>query len=210
MIGTALAIGSGLVSLYGTMKNAAANQAQDRFLDKRQTDLDNWYNKEYNTNYLDTTQGRSAIGALRTHYDDVMKKVSQGNAISGASDEAKVATGDKVQRSFADQISRIAGYGTQYKDSIRREYQGLKMNLDNLEAENLARKSANWSNLVNNAANVAGGAITADGEGAFKGWDDKITNWWKNRNGAGVSSNPLAKAMLHANADNATVKNMFN
>lgn len=210
MIGTALAIGSGLVSLYGTLKNASANKAQNAYLNKRQSDLDNWYNKEYNTNYLDTTQGRSAIGSLRTHYNDVMKKVAQGNAITGASDEAKVATGDKVQRSFADQISKIAGYGTQYKDSIRREYQGLKMNLENLEAENLARKSANWSNLVSNAASLGSGALTAEGEGAFKGMEDGFSNWWKNRKGAGVVSNPLATAMLQANADNAKVKNMFN
>ena len=172
-VGAALAVGSTLVSLFGSLKSAEANKRYDNYLNKRETDLDNWYNKEYNTNFLDTTQGRSAVGALRTQYGETMKKVSQNNAIAGASDEAKVATGDKVQRSLAGDVARVAGYGTYYKDNIRREYQGFKHNLQNMQQQNLANKASQWGTLMDNATNASIGfaeAGDAFGDGSGSGW----------------------------------------
>ena len=60
-IGAALAIGSGLISLYGNLKSAQANKRYDRYLSGRQSDLDRWYNEEYNIPFLDTAQGQAAL-----------------------------------------------------------------------------------------------------------------------------------------------------
>lgn len=161
-VGSAIALGSTLVSLIGSgaaaVGSAGANKRYDKYLEGRLSDLDNWYNTEYNTPYLDTTSGKAALGSLRTYYGDAMKKVSQGSAITGASDEAKVATGDKVQRGLSDSVMRLAGYGTQYRDAIRREYMGQKMGLENLMQDNLQRKSESWNNLMNNAMKAGIGA----------------------------------------------------
>ncbi len=161
-VGSAIALGSTLVSLIGSgaaaIGSAGANKRYDRYLEGRLSDLNNWYNTEYNTPYLDTTSGRAALSSLRTYYGDAMKKVGQNSAITGASDEAKVATGDKVQRGLSDSVMRLAGYGTQYRDAIRREYMGQKMGLENLMQDNLARKSQNWNNLMSNAMNVGIGS----------------------------------------------------
>lgn len=178
MIGEVLAGLSVLSSLFGSMKSAQGNRAVDSQLRKRQSDLDNWYNKEYNMNYLDTDEAKSTAELLTRNRDQVMKKVDQGNAIKGASDEARVATADKINRSVGDEMTRLAGYGTRYKDSIRREYQGLKSNLDTLDMQNLQNKSAQWSNFSNNAMTAGMGFAEAAGEGAFKGWEDL---WAKSR-----------------------------
>ena len=208
IVGTALAVGSGLVSLFGSLKSAEANKGYDKYLDNRLSDLDKWYNTEYNTPYLDTTAGRSAVGSLRTYYGDAMKKVSQNNAITGASDEAKVATGDKVQRGLSDSIMRLAGHGTMYRDSIRREYQNLKFPLENMKQQSLANKSQNWTNLMSNAMNLGIAGAEAGGNGAFEGTD----NWLKNllNGGGGAVSNPLGNMMLQGNANNARIDNIFN
>ena len=84
-------------------------------------------------NYLDTEEAKSVAGLLGRNRDQVMKKVDQRNAIKGASDEARVATAESINRNVGDNLTQLAGYGTRYKDSIRREYQGLKGNLDNLQ-----------------------------------------------------------------------------
>ena len=174
-VGSAIALGSTLVSLIGSgaaaVGSAGANKRYDKYLEGRLSDLENWYNTEYNTPYLDTTSGKAAIGSLRTYYGDAMKKVGQNSAITGASDEAKVATGDKVQRGLADSVMRLAGYGTQYKDSIRREYQGQKMGLENMQQDNLARKSESWNNLMSNSMNAGIGAAELFG---MDGGDDVI------------------------------------
>lgn len=164
-VGSAIALGSTLVSLFGSAGSAKANKRYDQYLEGRLSDLEKWYDTEYNTPYLDTTSGRAAIGSLRTYYGDAMKKVSQGGAITGASDEAKIATGDKVQKGLSDSVMRLAGYGTQYRDSVRREFMGQKMGLENLQQDNLMRKSQNWNTLMNNAMNLGiSGAELAGGE----------------------------------------------
>lgn len=208
-VGSAIALGSTLVSLIGSgagaIGSAGANKRYDKYLEGRLSDLENWYNTEYNTPYLDTTSGKAAIGSLRTYYGDAMKKVSQGGAITGASDEAKVATGDKVQKGLADSVMRLAGYGTQYRDSVRREYQGLKMGLENLQQDNLARKSANWNNLMNNSLNAGIGAAELFGTDV----GEDVFGFLRKTKGGNVT-NPLAQSILQGNANNAKISNIFN
>jgi len=175
MIGEVLAGLSALSSLFGSLKSAQANTAIDRQLERHQMDLDTWYNKEYNINYLDTEEARSILEILRRQKERTMKKVDQSSAIRGASDEARVATASEANRDIADEIARLAGYGTQYKQGVRREYQGLKSQLSGLEAMNLQNKSQQWSNFINNAMNAGIGFAQAGGAGAFQGWED----WWK-------------------------------
>lgn len=179
MVGAALAAGSTLISLFGAAMSGLNNNSVTKQIQTRRSDLDKWYTKEYNTNFLDTEQGKSTIQALKNQYGETMKKVSQNNAISGASDEAKVATGDRVQKDYTDKLLRLAGFSTTYKDAIRREYQGLKINLDNLDLQNKMQKGQNWTNLMNNAANATGGFLQADSEGAFKDWDGKLSTIFK-------------------------------
>jgi hypothetical protein len=182
MIGTALAVASGLASLYGSAKSAEANRAYDSQLRQRQSDLQTWYNKEYNTNYLDTPEAKSAIQLLRNDYREKMKKVSQNNAIKGASDESVVASADAGQKTIANAATRIAGYGTQRKDMIGREFRSRKDNLDNMQGANLQNKSAQWSNFMNNSMNMGIGAAQADGSGAFDKWDGKLTSLFAKKN----------------------------
>lgn len=177
MIGTALAIGSTLASLFGSIKSAEANKETDEQLAGRRSKLDSWYNKEYNTNYLDTDEAKSALQVLQTQMKERQKAVSQGNAINGASDETRVATNDKLQRGYADAVTRLAGRGTQYKNAIRSQYMGYDYALGNQETQNLQNKSANWTNFMGNAANAAGGFIQADADGAFDKWDGSLSKW---------------------------------
>lgn len=180
MIGEILTGVSVIGSLIGTLGSARANRNITGQINKRQSELQTWYDREYNTNYLDTEEAKSTIQILRDQLKEQMKKVDQSNVIRGASDEARVATAERLNKGLGQNITQLAGYGTRYKDMIRREYQGLKQNLDILQLENLQNKSQQWSNLSNNAMKAGVGFAEAAGKGAFDKWDDKIANWWKN------------------------------
>jgi len=180
MIGGILAAVSAAGSLYGTLKSAQANKLQEAQLKKRQTELQNWYDKEYNTNYLDTSAARGTLQILRNNNRETMKKVSQRNAIGGASDEKAVATADAVQKNYANNVAGVAAQGTARQDRIQGSYDMKKMNLDNLQAANLAQKSANWSNFTNNAMSAGIGFAEAGASGAFDKWDNKLGTLFKN------------------------------
>lgn len=176
MVGEVLAGMSAIGSLFASLGSGRANAEVAGQIKKRQSELENWYNKEYNTNYLDTEEAQSTIQILRDQMKDQMKKVDQGNAIRGASDEARIATADKLQRNLGQNTTRLAGYATRYKDMIRREYQNRKSYLDYLELQNLQRKADQWGNLAGNAMTAGIGFAQAGGEGAFKDWDEKLAS----------------------------------
>jgi hypothetical protein len=209
MVGTALAVGSTLAGLWGQLQSARANKATDELLRTRQSELENWYNREYNTPYLDTSAGQSAMRSLRTYYGDAMKKVNQQSAIAGASDEARIATGDRVQRGMAEYINRLAGYGTQYRDAIRREHTMRQSNLDNLQMQRQAQQDQNWQNFMRNTAQLAGAGIEAEGMGAFDGYGGKIAEWFRGLKATRHPGNPY-RPMLKGMADRARIPNMFN
>lgn len=192
MIGEVLAGLSVASSVFGSLKSAEANKRIDKQLNNRQSELDNWYNTEYSTNYLDTDEAKSTLQVLSNQRKEAMKKVDQSNAIKGASDETRVATADRLNRGMADNVTRMAGYGTRYKDMIRRGYVGQKMHLDDLQANNLQNKSNNWSNFMNNSMNAGMGFAEAAGGGAFDDWDGKITNFFKARK-AKAAGGPINK-----------------
>lgn len=205
MIGEILAGVSALSSLFASLKSAQANNLADAQLRKRQSELEMWYNKEYNQNYLDTDEAKSLMTILNNQRKEQMKKVDQNNAIKGASDEARVATADKLNKGIADNVTRLAGYGTRYKDSMRREYQGLKSNLDTMEWQNLQGKTQNWANFSGNAMNAGIGFAEASGSGAFDTWENR----YKNRRKSKILQNaggPLSPVQTN----NIKIPNLYN
>jgi len=188
MIGEILGGVSALASLFGSLKSAGANQAIDSQLARQRSELQTWYDKEYNQPYLDTEEARSTIQLLRNQAGEQMKKVDQGNAIRGASDETRVATADKLNRGMANATTQLAGYGTRKKEYTNRLYQGLKQNLSQIELQNLQNKSQQWSNFMGNAMNAGTGFAQAGGSGAFEDWDNKLSTLWKKKPSAGVVS----------------------
>jgi hypothetical protein len=177
MIGEILGGVSAIASLLGSLGSAGANRRIDTQLAKQRSDLQTWYDREYNQNYLDTEEARSTIQILRDQAKEQMKKIDQSNAIKGASDEARVATADKLNRSVGQNVTQLAGLGTRKKESANRMFQILNQNQNALELQNLQNKSQNWSNFSNNAMNAGIGFAQAGGEGAFSSLEDL----WKKR-----------------------------
>jgi hypothetical protein len=198
MIGEILAGVSAIGSLLGTIKSAQANRAIEADVSRQKSELQSWYDKEYNQNYLDTDEAKSTIQILRNQMAEQLKKVDQNNAIRGASDEARVATADRLNQRMGSNVTQLAGYGTRYKDSMRREYQGLNQRLNELQLGILQNKSQNWANFGTSAMNFGIGAAEAGGTGAFNEWDNSISNFWKKKklNKVGGMLNPVSTTNL--------------
>ena len=58
---------------------------------------------------------------------------------SGATDEAKVAAANKLNKNYSQTLAQIAGLGEQHKDQVRRDYQAR---MDNRYRDALS--SATW------------------------------------------------------------------
>lgn len=174
MVGTALALASLAASAYGAIKSGQENRETQGMLKQRKTDLDAWFNSEYNQDYLNTAEGSSALSTLRTNYQDMAKKTGQGNVVMGKSDESRIATNKELGKRYLDAIARLAGGGTYRKDMIQRQYAGREDNLNNLILGNQQTQAQNWANFGTNAMNAGIGFAGAEGAGAFDEWDKKL------------------------------------
>jgi len=179
MIGEALALASLVGSAFGTGQSALANRRIDRRIGEQEKELQYWFDKEYNRNFFDTDQAKSVISTLRNQHKDTLRSVAGDSAVTGASNEAKIAATEKTQKGYSDALTKLAGYGTNLRDSLRREYITRKSGLENLQLANLQNKSQNWANFMNNAMNAGIGFAEASGAGAFNDWDTYLKGLFK-------------------------------
>lgn len=182
MIGTALAIASLAGSAFGAVKSGQANRQTTRMLEQRKTDLDAWFNNEFNQDYLNTAEGASTLSALKTSYNDMQKKTGQGNAVMGKSDESRIASSKELGQRYLQAISNLAGRGTYRKDMIQRQYAGRDDRLSDMFLNNQENQAQNWTNFSNNAMNAGIGFAGVEGSGAFDTWDLSLKKAFNNRN----------------------------
>ena len=135
-----------------------------------QRKADTWYDREYNTNILDTDEGKATMQLLRNRLKEQAQARGQANAIRGASDEAALASVTEGQKVYADAGLSLAARGQERKDNIQNIYDTKDLNLAGLKAQNLLDKRQNWSNLISNSGNLLSSSL-AVGAGSNTGTD---------------------------------------
>ncbi len=148
---------AGLVG--GTAGSARANKKYENYLRDRQRKADTWYDREYNTNILDTDEGKATMQLLRNRLKEQTRAQGQANAIRGASDEAALASVTEGQKVYADAGLSLAARGQERKDNIQNIYDTKDMNLAGLKAQNLLDKRQNWSNLISNSGSLLSSSL---------------------------------------------------
>ncbi|HIJ67713.1 MAG TPA: hypothetical protein HPP51_05450 [Planctomycetes bacterium] len=145
---------SALANIYGMYQSSKANKEIDEEFEERMGDLTAQFNKASNTPFLQTEHGKSFIKNLGEQYADRAEKVSGAAVVGGATPEAQVAAREGDKKTFDQALSKFAGYGTQYKDMKEREYNRRSDALKNYYLQHLYGKAENWTNFLNNAANL--------------------------------------------------------
>jgi ABC-type Na+ efflux pump permease subunit len=151
--GLAVSIGS---QIFGAVKKAKAAKANKKLLDSQIAES----KADENRNYLDTNEAKSVIKQAEQNQVEQAKNIEGRAAITGASDEAKVAGRTGVLKNYNDTLSKLSGYGTQYSQSAKnrtRSFVGAQMDINNQKAEGAAALMDNASALAGTAAMKFGG-----------------------------------------------------
>ena len=177
-----------LGNLFGASKSSEANNRAYDALKKRRTDLDAAYNHDYNKDFMDTTESKSAIRS----YQDSMGKIKAGlnnTAVkTGATPESVVATGARMNDSYAGFLNKLAGNSTRYKQAIKDRYNQRKDAVDGQELSFLAKKGEDWNNFGSNVSNAAGNVMSAWAMGGFDGSGTDKKDWFKGMGDASKTS----------------------
>ena len=160
-------IGSGIglgTSIYGNIKAGKESRAMNKMIKRKERDLDSYYKGELAKNTLDTEFAKSSMKKIREQLDERRKRSDSTVAITGASDEAKVAEKANDSKSISDAVTSLAQYGSQRKDALRRDYMGRKDAIFSSRMGMYQGRVQSALNLSNNGWNAIGSAIESAGK----------------------------------------------
>jgi hypothetical protein len=148
--GAAFSIGS---AIYGGIKSARARKAQQNLINEQNRKNEEWYNKNYYSDYMQNADVQSGLSMLRDQLRLNTRQQAGALAMRGGTDEARLAAQSAGNRTYADAIRGIAGQATAYKRGIDAQYQqnrqniwGMYMNMYNQDAANANQLSQNGAN----------------------------------------------------------------
>lgn len=164
----ALSLGASLLGQgAGTIMSLRANRKQQRELARRQRVLDSWFNKEYNQDYLGGTEAKSALRTVMDNIRNQNKALAGRAAMTGASDEAQVASREQQGKTYADFVNQLAARGAARRDALRSEYMNHKDALYGEQDQQAAQRQQTYANIASNAGNILSAASSAASTGAF-------------------------------------------
>ena len=138
ILGAAVAVGS---AIYGGIKSAKARKAQTKLIEEQTRKNEEWYNKNYYSDYMQNADVQSGLSMLRDQIRQNSKRSAGALAMRGGTDEARLAAQAEGSRTYADAIRGIAGQATAYKRGIDAQYRqnqqnllGMSMNMYNQDA----------------------------------------------------------------------------
>ena len=98
-------------SVFGAIKSGEAAKANQKIIDGQLAEA----RTDANRSFLDTATAKDAMKQANEGLVDARKNVAGRAAITGASDEASVASNTAVGKNYNGVVSRLAGMGTQYQ-----------------------------------------------------------------------------------------------
>lgn len=165
--------------------NQQAGIERQRYQDQLQgriDDLNSWFESENAKDFLATDVAQSSIRGLMKREDQQLSSLTNAATMGGATAESVIAGKGKLNENFADAIGRLLGYGTQYKQGLRQQYdyrlQSLYQPMDQLSQQ----KIQDYSNLSNNIQGASNSITTAAG---MVDWEELLGNQDKPSGGTG-------------------------
>lgn len=160
MIGAGTQLIGTIAGLWGS---ARANKKYDKELDgmigKRERDLATTFNNDYSRDFFDTDVAKSSLRTMTDNYNKQLKTTESQMAGAGATEEAKIAGRTSANETYNQGLNKLTGYGTQYRDNLKRDYETQLRDLFGTKVNALTdqnnRKQASFSALMGNSSDLS-------------------------------------------------------
>lgn len=158
--------GSVASSIFGGAKAAKAARKAKQEQAYRSGTEKAWYDKQYNTDYLDTKAGQNLMRRAQEVQNDYIRK-AEGSAAVGGQTAASVAQAkESANKTMGDTIANIAAQDTSRKAQVADSHMQNQMqqsqdreNLENQRAQNVSNAAQNMSNALMTAAGSLEGNV---------------------------------------------------
>ncbi len=138
----------GFDMLSGALRKASDDRMlneQIQTIEEQQENLTAAYQRESAKDYLDTTEGKSAMGALNSVKDEQEEALANNVARNSATAEAAVALGAEVNKNYSDAVSKLAAVGTERQSALDESYSDAMSDLNDRKNDLAEERESFWS-----------------------------------------------------------------
>jgi hypothetical protein len=172
-------IGSAVAGIVGSNASRKAANRNARLLQEAEDESKAWYDKEYNSNFLDRSDARAAIARTRDILNERYKAAEGAAAITGATAESVAQQKAAANQALADVTGTIAERADAHKEAVRANYEAQqnsfmqqKMGVNNQKAQAATTAASGLANAANSFGEAVDGVfgkrVDAWAEGLFK------------------------------------------
>lgn len=156
--------GSVAGSLFGGAKARRAAKKAARERQYRANAEKAWYDKAYNTDYLDTKAGQNLLRRAQEVQDNYIRKADGVAAVAGGTAASTAMAKEAANRTMGDTIANIGARDSAKKESISAQHMQNQMGFSkeredayNQQAQNASDAGQNMSNALMSAASLLDG-----------------------------------------------------
>ena len=206
----ALGIGSSLFGANKAKKAARRAQAENQY---RTNAEKAWYDKNYNTDYLDTKAGQNLMRRAQEVQDEYIRKADGAAAVGGGTAASVAQAKESANKAMGDTIANIAAQDTSRKQHVEDAHlantQQLSRERQQIEQQKAQATSDAAQNASNALFNFGVNQLGSELEGAKTQNNSKLANptpTLDNKNVTDISTGLSHKAdvngLLNPNASN--------
>lgn len=119
----AMLAGSAASSLFGANKAKQASRKAERENRYRSNAEKAWYDKEYNTDYLDTKAGQNLMRRAQEVQDTYIRKADGAAAVGGGTAASVAQAKESANKAMGDTIANVAAQDTARKAQVSDQHQ---------------------------------------------------------------------------------------
>lgn len=206
----ALGIGSSLFGANKAKKAARRAQAENQY---RTNAEKAWYDKNYNTDYLDTKAGQNLMRRAQEVQDEYIRKADGAASVGGGTAASVAQAKESANKAMGDTIANIAAQDTSRKQHVEDAHLANTQQLSRERQQIEQQKAQNTSDAAQNASNAlfnfGVNQLGSELEGAKSQNSSKLANstpTLDNKNvtdiSTGLSHKADANGLLNPNASN--------
>ena len=206
----ALGIGSSLFGANKAKKAARRAQAENQY---RTNAEKAWYDKNYNTDYLDTKAGQNLMRRAQEVQDEYIRKADGAAAVGGGTAASVAQAKESANKAMGDTIANIAAQDTSRKQHVEDAHlantQQLSRERQQIEQQKAQATSDAAQNASNALFNFGVNQLGSELEGTKSQNSSKLANstpTLDNKNvtdiSTGLSHKADANGLLNPNASN--------
>lgn len=143
----ALGIGSSLFGANKAKKAARRAQAENQY---RTNAEKAWYDKNYNTDYLDTKAGQNLMRRAQEVQDEYIRKADGAAAVGGGTAASVAQAKESANKAMGDTIANIAAQDTSRKQHVEDAHLANTQQLSRERQQIEQQKAQNTSDAAQN------------------------------------------------------------